>query len=198
MLVLERCLDSNVLILTRMRGIAELSEHDTLFLTVNVRPAARVIDTKLHSAPILSRLKPTHARLTERAGNVTHVTEVDGVAAVCLRWETLDAPVRRVGLRVVHDRSVRGAILASAERALDVDHHLTHMEAEFNRLGMGMQRVLSEADYAKERDSLFHRHTQALDEATLFWPVVQVSILLMTGFAQATHIVRFFKSRRII
>jgi hypothetical protein len=72
------------------------------------------------------------------------------------------------------------------------------METELKRLQMGMRTVLSEADYAKDRDSVYHQEARVLDEATIFWPVVQVCVLIMTGVAQVAHIVNFFKTRRII
>jgi hypothetical protein len=79
-----------------------------------------------------------------------------------------------------------------------VASHLSTMVTELQRISHSMKSILSEADFAKERDSIFHRQTQAMDQATIFWPIVQVCVLLMTGFAQASHIVRFFKSRRIL
>ena len=57
---------------------------------------------------------------------------------------------------------------------------------------------LSEADFAKERDSVYHTKTDAMNKATTFWPIMHVCILLATGFTQANHIVQFFKKRRII
>jgi emp24/gp25L/p24 family/GOLD len=79
-----------------------------------------------------------------------------------------------------------------------VDAHLSHMEVELQRMRTAMRAVLSEADFAKDRDSLYHQEARDLDQATIFWPIVQVCVLVMTGVAQVSHIVNFFKSRRII
>jgi hypothetical protein len=40
----------------------------------------RVLDTKLHEAPVLSRLKNTMEKLSGPRGNITHLMESDGEA----------------------------------------------------------------------------------------------------------------------
>lgn len=72
------------------------------------------------------------------------------------------------------------------------------MEMEMKRIQTAIKGILRQADFAKERDAVFHQQTAAMHSATIFWPIVQSCVLIMTGFTQASHIVRFFKSRRII
>jgi hypothetical protein len=107
----------------------------------------------------------------------------------------------RIGLAVL-DGDLIGELemfkRSSGNQTANVASHLSSMMMELQRVSHSIRSVLSEADFAKERDSIFHRQTQAMDQATIFWPIVQVCVLLMTGFAQASHIVRFFKSRRIL
>jgi len=166
-------------------------------LTINVRPANRVTDTKLHSAPILDRLHPKSLVLTKREGTLEHRFEVDGQADVCIRNQGAGSEnPMRFGLRIV--KTDHDVITPIAGTGSDLDGHLSHMEMEMKRIESGMKRVLSEADFSKERDALFHKQTLSMHSATLFWPIVQVFVLLATGFAQASHIVRFFQSRRII
>jgi DNA-binding IclR family transcriptional regulator len=164
----------------------------------------RVLDTKLHEAPVLSRLKNTMEKLSGPRGNITHLMESDGEADVCVSWQHYQrqhrSEVHRIGLSVVIDSSAaaRNALRAANSPALDVDAHLSHMEVELQRMRTAMRAVLSEADFAKDRDSLYHQEARDLDQATIFWPIVQVCVLVMTGVAQVSHIVNFFKSRRII
>jgi hypothetical protein len=160
-----------------------------------VRPASRVTNTKLHSAPILNRLKPTHLQLEALEGSVEHSFEVDGRANICIKAEsaTRETPVR-FGLRVEIKKPTRTKLAA----ATNVDGHLSHMEVELQRIGDEMKTILKEADFSKQRDALFHQQTLSMHSACLFWPVMKVCVLIMTGFTQASHIVRFFQSRRII
>jgi hypothetical protein len=153
-------------------------------------------------APVRQHLKPLNHILTDREGYVTHKLEVDGVANICVRAST--ASGRKpliVGLRVSNseqDPALLKEAESSSKDTTDVDKHLTHMEMELKRITTAMNYVLREADFNKDQDAIFHKQTMAMDSATTFWPIVQVCVLLMTGFTQASHIVRFFKSRRII
>ena len=58
--------------------------------------------------------------------------------------------------------------------------------------------MVKQAEFAKEREQVFQEQHEHMHEAAMWWPVVQVCVLIMTGFTQASHITRFFKSRRII
>jgi hypothetical protein len=78
------------------------------------------------------------------------------------------------------------------------DHHLTHMEVEMKHLKESMKSILAEADMAKDRETQFHRQTLSMHQAALWWPIVQLCVLVVTGFTQANHVVRFFQKRRII
>jgi hypothetical protein len=81
---------------------------------------------------------------------------------------------------------------------LGADHHLSHLETEMRRIEFMIHTMLAEANLSKDRDSIYHGRTDAMHQATIYWPIMHVGILLITGFAQTNHIVRFFKKRRII
>ena len=181
-------------------------KYGPTYLSVNLRPADRLMETtKHHDGLLIDRLRPTNQLLTTRTGNVTHKFELDGSAAICVRSQgaSEERPLR-VGLAIVENDGVEvpgdmaDPFRVGGNQTGSVASHLSFMMMEVKRIGFAMKNVLSEADFAKERDSIFHRQTQDMDQATIFWPIVQVCVLLMTGFAQASHIVWFFKSRRII
>jgi hypothetical protein len=175
---------------------------------VNVKPLNRIFETDLHFAPIRDRLKPLSHMITKKEGTLYHTMEAYGTATICIRVSPANAN-RRVmafGLRVTSSDE-QPDILRTVEKingkanelkGIDVDQHLTLMEIELQRISGAMETVLKEAEINKNRDDKFHQQTLAMHSATTFWPIVQVCVLLMTGFTQTTHIVRFFKSRRII
>ena len=173
-------------------------------LTVNVKSANRVYDTDLHTAPIRQRLKPLSHAIKAKEGVATNQFEVDGTATVCVRASTATPKnPMAFALHIESSEEVPSLIKDAVQKkdavtATDMDEHLTHMERELNRITSAMSHVLKEADRNKDQDAIFHRQTIAMHSATTFWPIVQVCVLLMTGFTQASHIVRFFKSRRII
>jgi hypothetical protein len=176
-----------------------LDKHDEnyspTFLSIHVHPASRVTDTKLHTAPILNRLKPTNLQLEQREGSIEHAFEVDGRASICFKSTSASHEhPQRFGIRV--QKTSSDALKKAV--ATDLDGHLSHMEVELKRISSGMRAILREADFSKERDAIFHQQTLSMHSATIFWPIVKVCVLIMTGFTQASHIVRFFQSRRII
>jgi hypothetical protein len=190
-------------------------------ITISVRPHTRIVDTVHHSSPIKERLKPTSLFLTTTIGSMTHKFEVDGEAQICIH---VAAPkghdshadhTYRFGLRIhkaendplyhkmanqpVHHMAGDDDSTTAKNDALSpLGGHLSHLELEMKRIDSGMQSILSEADFVKTKEGAFHIQTMNMHRATTYWPIVQCLVLLMTGFTQASHIVRFFKSRRII
>lgn len=126
------------------------------FITVNVRPGARVMDTKLHSAPVRQHLKPTSQMLTSKQGYVVHKFEMDGEASICVRASTAstDNPMR-FGLRV--KKVENDPSFGKKGEGPDVNNHLGHIESEMMRIEGGMKSILAEADYQKNQDWLYHQ-----------------------------------------
>jgi hypothetical protein len=75
---------------------------------------------------------------------------------------------------------------------------LTFIEDQLFHYEKKMHIMLRTADLVREHDAIYHKKADAMYQATIFWPIVHVGILLVTGFTQAQHIVNFFKQRRII
>jgi emp24/gp25L/p24 family/GOLD len=182
-----------------------------VYITVNTVPSRRILDTILHESPVKSRLKPTTQTIQQPKGSIIHRYEVDGIANICFRASAASRKhPQRFGIHVEsseqdprillpsEDKTKDGKVSSSGGKETDVDAHLSNMEKELQRITLAMNHVLKEADFNRDQDAIFHKQTLAMHSATTFWPIVQVSILLITGFTQANHIVRFFKSRRII
>jgi hypothetical protein len=81
---------------------------------------------------------------------------------------------------------------------VDVDSHLSFIEEQLFHYEKKMHVMLRTADLVREHDAIYHQKADAMYQATIFWPIVHVGILLLTGFTQAQHIVSFFQKRRII
>ena len=171
------------------------------YVTIDVKPANRVYETDLHMAPIRERLNPLSKLIDAPKGQFYHKYEVSGTANICIRASNASSkkPIA-FALRVETSEEIpeiKDATVTEKEEA-NVGQHLTHMERELKRIQSAMEHVLREADLNKRQEATFHEETLAMHSATIFWPIVQCGVLLMTGFTQASHIVRFFKSRRII
>ena len=176
--------------------------YGPVYLSISVTPSKRVLDTGNHPSVIQQRLKPTSELLRQKTGALIHQVEVDGEAKVCIRASGATVEnYMRFGLQIDIDED--NDAIASKNRnggssAGDLDENLSHMEMEMKRIQNGMKTILSEADFSKEREAVFHQNTESMHAASTFWPIVQTCVLIMTGFTQARHIVQFFQSRRII
>jgi hypothetical protein len=84
------------------------------------------------------------------------------------------------------------------DEKVDVDSHLSFIEDQLFHYEKKMHVMLRTADLVREHDAIYHKKADAMYQATIFWPIVHVGILLLTGFTQAQHIVSFFQKRRII
>jgi hypothetical protein len=167
------------------------------YITVTERPAIKAFDEVKSRKPKHKKpVPPTTKTLTEKEGVITHKVIDDGDINICIRAASASHinPLR-FGLRVEEGGQDEKK---EEDPGKGVGYHLSFMENEMIRIERSMHTILREADFAKERDAVFHQQTDAMNSATVFWPIMQVCILLATGFTQANHIVRFFKQRRIV
>jgi len=141
---------------------------------------------------------PMSHEMKQKEGSFVHAVKQDAELNICIRASTAATKnPQRFSFRLM-EMGEEEAAESHLPPAKSVDHHLSFMEQQFDRIESQMHAVLREADFARERDSIYHTKTDAMHKATIFWPIVHVGILLVTGFTQANHIVQFFKKRRII
>jgi emp24/gp25L/p24 family/GOLD len=173
------------------------------YITATERPADRISEaleerTQKHGRryPKRRALDPTNKELDAISGSFTHNVMEDGEVSICVRASAAGSNKPMLfGIRVEEANEIDEQ---KKDPGLGVDDHLSFMEKEMNRIEAAMHNILSQANFAKDRDSIFHSHSNDMHAASLFWPIVQVCVLLMTGFTQVSHMVKFFKSRRII
>ncbi|CAB9508277.1 emp24 domain-containing protein eca [Seminavis robusta] len=171
--------------------------YGPVYISVSVTPSKRVLDTGNHPSMIQQRLKPTSELLKDRKGELMHKVEVDGEAKICVRASGASVKNNmRFGIQIDIEDSQKYKDSSVDEASLE--GNLSHMEMEMKRIQNGMKTLLSEADFSKSREAVFHQNTESMHAASTFWPIVQTCVLIMTGFTQARHIVQFFQSRRII
>jgi len=171
--------------------------YGPVYVSVSVTPSKRVLDTGNHPSAIQQRLKPTSELLKKKSGDLIHKVEVDGEAKICVRASSASTEnYMRFAIQI--DMEDADKYPDNTANKGDLDGNLSHMEMEMKRITNGMKTILSEADFSKEREAVFHQNTESMHAASIFWPIVQTCVLIMTGFTQARHIVTFFQQRRII
>jgi emp24/gp25L/p24 family/GOLD len=135
--------------------------------------------------------RPVSKEITSHTGSFVERIHEDAVVDVCVRASGAGQRTpMRFGLRT----EALGDKLTELEREFDdkktksgnVDHHWTFLDTQMDRIEHEMHTIISEADFFKERDSIYHQQTNALHQATTFWPILHIIILLVTGFTQGT------------
>lgn len=76
--------------------------------------------------------------------------------------------------------------------------HMSEMERVLGKMIKDVNLLLNNADSIKDEEQKFHKKSEEMNAASKWWPVLQLCVLLATGFTQVNHIVKFFKGRHII
>jgi len=61
-----------------------------------------------------------------------------------------------------------------------------------------MTMILNEADFQKHKEIHYHMQTERMNSAALWWPMVQIGILVATGILQVQNLKTFFKNNKLI
>jgi hypothetical protein len=146
--------------------------------------------------------------LDTKKGNIQFTTIMDGKVSICVQSLTASAiSPTPISLRVTE--SPAGEEMLSppteADSGLKVDNqsqrkakeHFSQMEKTLTSLISKTEMILRQADFAKELEVEFHEQSIAMNKASQWWPIVQLCVLLVTGFTQANHMVQFFKKHHI-
>ncbi|GMH69137.1 hypothetical protein TrLO_g1998 [Triparma laevis f. longispina] len=58
--------------------------------------------------------------------------------------------------------------------------------------------IINEADYMKLTEVEFHDQSVKMNSASVWWPVIQILVLLVTGIAWTVHLTSFFRKRKLV
>lgn len=148
--------------------------------------------------------------LEAKTGSVEYVTKYDGAVNICVQSLTASSiSPTPISLRVSEspsgeesvgeappEKKASGEELDS-ESQRNAKEHFSQMEKTLSGLISKTDMILRQADYAKELEVEFHEQSIAMNRASQWWPIVQLCVLLVTGFTQANHMVQFFRKHHI-
>lgn len=95
---------------------------------------------------------------------------------------------------------------ANTKKVKDPDHlehreltqTMTRLERDLQSLQNRIKACINNADFNKDQEHKFHEQSVSMNRATKYWPIIQLIVLILTGFTQANHIVGYLKSHRIV
>ena len=151
--------------------------------------------------------------LDSKKGSIEYITKQDGQVQICVQSMTASPKTPTpISLRVIEmpagEESVDtpGPEKTATDAALEqldsqsqqkAKEHFSQMEKTLKNLISKTEMILRQADYAKELEVEFHDQSIAMNKASRWWPIVQLCVLLVTGFTQANHMVAFFRKHHI-
>lgn len=108
----------------------------------------------------------------EESGHVDFTADNDGFYSYCVVQPTaFEKTPTRLDLKVSY-----GYDNEHYEK-LVVEHNFDTVNLQVHKLNDILTMTLNEADYQKHKEVLYHDSTEKMNNAALWWPVVQVSYL---------------------
>lgn len=148
--------------------------------------------------------------LETKKGSIDFVTKQDGAVSICVQSLTASSvSPSPISLRVTESPAGEDSVSDSPPEKIspgekldsqsqrNAKEHFSQMEKTLSGLISKTDMILRQADYAKELEVEFHEQSIAMNKASQWWPIVQLCVLLVTGFTQANHMVQFFRKHHI-
>lgn len=151
--------------------------------------------------------------LTQRQGTIEFLTgEDDGTVDICVQSivANRNSP-SRISLQVTmasaakessEDETSKDTATAAAAAGNTLDHdvakqEMSRLERDVQTLSNRVRAILNNADFNKDQEVAFHDQSVAMHSAAMYWPIIQLIVIILTGFTQANHIVRYMKTHHI-
>jgi len=135
-------------------------------------------------------------------GKIQYRGEGEGYVDVCVNIQ--EAPGRKyvkpalIAFRVTESDVEEPEVPVDSKTQDAAKQHLSGMEKILIKMISTTNLLVKNADSIKSDESDFHKQSIEMNAASKWWPMLHVMVLLGTGFTQANHIVKYFKSRHII
>lgn len=151
--------------------------------------------------------------ITNHDGSVAFFTgERDGFVEICVQAYTATAKdPRRFGMRIeskstqAYEREKEAAQSGKAfpdvPQKIQSDMMLTvetsRITKELERHKQRVQDIAGNSAASKDRQASFHESSVTLKRGVRRYPIFRICILLVAGYMQASHVVKYMRSRHI-
>ena len=146
-----------------------------------------------------SRMSIMHEQLSNPAGSIEYVTDVDGDLLYCMSKPfNPESPLGKQDVPVRFKVLVNYGYSDAHYQKLTTEQEFDAVNLDIRKLNDMMDLAINEADYQKYKEMEYHDETEAMNAATLWWPVAQIGILVLIGVFQVRHLKHFFKTNKLI
>lgn len=143
-------------------------------------------------------------------GKIDYETDNDGYYYYCLsKADVSKIPHMHIShnattiandeMVVVDFEVMFGRTMAHEAHALKKDaKHLDLVNMNVRVLNDMIELALIEADYQKDKEIEHHDATVDMNQSMVWWPVIQIGVLILLAVFQVQHLQFFFKSTKLI
>ena len=146
--------------------------------------------------------------LTQRQGTIEFLTgEEDGTVDICVQSivANRNSPTRiaiKVTMASAAKESSQDETPSKDAAGNKISHdaakqEMSRLERDLQTLSNRVRAILNNADFNKDQEVAFHDQSVAMHSAAMYWPIIQLIVIILTGFTQANHIVRYMKTHHI-
>lgn len=137
-------------------------------------------------------------QLSEKHGNLNFTTAplLDGALEVCVQAQ-MASRTNPVRFRLDYTFAA-----SQAEKVEDtnkqIEQQVTRMHSDLQSLERKVQMIMNNAVLSKDEDVRFHQKSLSMSRQTTIWPIVHIVVLVIAGYIQASHILKYFKKHHIV
>lgn len=166
-----------------------------IVFTYEILDAGHVIDFQLcyGQSQITDSNIIMHRTFDTATGHVDFVTDASGYFTYCLRQVKSDDKSTRFKMIVNYGFDDEYYEKLSEEEKIDAVNTL-----ETHKINDLLLMTINEADYQKHKEVKYHSQTERMNRTVLWWPMLQIGILVITGILQVQSLKSFFKQNKLI
>eukprot|EP00981_Chlorochromonas_danica_P008797 scaffold2312_cov165-Ochromonas_danica.AAC.37 len=172
----------------------EQPKDTPMFFTYKIDSKRDVLFDLYYGAQPKAELQIIHKSLSESTGHIDFTADNDGVYSYCLSTADRIKEVAPVKFSV----TLTYGFDSEHYKKLIQSHNFDAVNLLVHKLNDVLTLTLNEADYQKHKEVDYHKDTEKMNMGALWWPVVQITILILAGIYQVHHLKNFFKSNKFI
>jgi translation elongation factor EF-G len=141
--------------------------------------------------------------IAESRGSIAFTTapEDEGVLEICVQsLRASEGTPVRFSLDISMMPFVPEEIKQEKRKRNDqiVDGHVSRIESDIKGCERKLQMIMNTGDFLKEKEIGVHSQSISMNNASAYWPMFHVVVLIIAGYVQANHIAKFFKKHHIV
>eukprot|EP01133_Synstelium_polycarpum_P000180 gene180-216_t len=180
----------------------EENPKDTLlvgkYTLEDMNPQNGIVNSQLSLAVVVT--DPDRQEIMSKSmgasGRFVFHTLIGGEYKICVSTNTSKWFGPAVKTRLHLDIQV-GANANDYEEIAKVEH-LNSIEIQVKRLNDRVTQIRKEQSYQKGREIVFRNTSESTNSRVMWWSLLQVFVLCLTGLWQMRHLKSFFKAKKLV